>query len=70
MDKDRLLITISNLGWYNMLEEQSFRFDNKRRYEQEIARLILIKNKNDSEELDNEYDQLLDEYLKFCAEQE
>lgn len=56
-------------------DNQVFRYDTKKEYEDEIKKLINSRNitpkkknkKKDIEFLDEEYESLVDEYLRFCT---
>lgn len=55
-------------------EEMDYRFGSRKEYEEEMKRVISLKNSAtkrqgviDPEELEELYDGLVEEYLSFCA---
>ena len=48
-------------------EEPQHRFSTRKEYENEIERVLAIARKNNTLDLiDDEYDTLIEEYVKFC----
>lgn len=56
--------------------QEEFRFNSKKEYEDEIKRLISAKSsiskkkKKNQEMLDETYELLIEEYLRFCAKED
>lgn len=56
-------------------EQESFRFTSKKEYEKELSRLISLRNSVSSkkktaikaETIDEQYENLMEEYLMFCS---
>ena len=57
-------------------EGMDFRFGSRKEYEEEMKRMISLKNSpkklrgTDPEELEELYEVLVEEYLSFCASEE
>jgi hypothetical protein len=52
--------------------DNEFRFATKKEYEDEMKRLIVSKNSKRKRDvsLEEQYEELVEEYLKFCTAQE
>jgi hypothetical protein len=53
------------------MENQEFRFTKKTDYEKELEKILKsLKRKRNPESLAEKYEELMEEYLQFCAEQD
>lgn len=65
-----------NLANQSVEEGMDFRFGSRKEYEEEMKRVISLKNSPrklkgaDPEELEEIYEVLVEEYLSFCASEE
>src|SRR3990167_7821176 len=58
---------VSSSGWCEMeREEEGFRFKTRKEYEKQLEKLIQKQSRSRSSKGAEEYEDLMEEYLKFC----
>lgn len=50
--------------------EKKFRYQSREEYEKELSALIIRQSKARSRKTSELYEELLEEYLRFCSEEE